>query len=76
MFKAITIGALVVMLVFAPAARAGLQGSQKRNDKPERGKAKKPKADKSKAEGVFVGGQAPASIRQLTGRPICRARSR
>jgi len=67
MFKAITIGALVVMLAFAPAARAGLQGGQKRNDKPKRGKAKKPKADKSKAEGVFVGGQAPASNQTING---------
>jgi hypothetical protein len=67
MFKAITIGALVVMLAFAPAARAGLQGGQKRNDKPKRGKAEKPKADKSKAEGVFVGGQAPTSNQTING---------
>jgi hypothetical protein len=44
-----------------------LQGGQKRNDKPKRGKAEKPKADKSKAEGVFVGGQAPASNQTING---------
>jgi hypothetical protein len=59
MFNAITIGALAAFLTFAPTAKARTQGGQKKYGK----------AEKSKAEGVFVAGQVPTSNQTINGSP-------
>src|SRR5215475_5260728 len=67
MFKGITIGALAALLALATPAKAGLQGDQRKNARPEGGKIEKGKTEKSKAEGAFVAGQAPTSNRTVNG---------
>jgi hypothetical protein len=67
MFGTITIGALAALLAFAPEAQAGFQSGQKKKSKAERGDSEKDKAEKSKADEVFVAGPAPTSNQTING---------
>jgi hypothetical protein len=69
MLGAITIGALVAFLTFAPTAQARTQGGQKKYGKAEKGNAEKSKTEKSKAEGIFVAGLVTTSNQTINGAP-------
>jgi hypothetical protein len=67
MFESLTIGTLVTLLAFAPAAQAGLQSGHRRNGKAEDSGSEKSKTEKSRVEDVFVAGPAKTSNQTING---------